>query len=231
METVYLICFAAGATVLVIQFLMTLIGFEMDHDVDAGHVELDAGPVDLDVGQGDVDVPDADGGGEVIDVSGDHDIDTHIEGHGHAHAHEAGSSFFRMLSVRTLTAACAFFGLGGLAANSLEWPVIASLPVAIVAGLIAMYIVAWIMRVLYGLRSEGNVYIECALGSRGTVYLAIPDEDAGVGKVLVNVQDRTMEYDARSLHGPIATGTPVVVVDVVDSNTVQVEPAENVEGN
>jgi hypothetical protein len=87
------------------------------------------------------------------------------------------------------------------------------------------------MRVLYGLRSEGNVYIECALGSHGTVYLAIPCEDAGLGKVLVNVQDRTMEYDARSTHGPLATGTPVVVVDIVDSNTVQVEPAESSEGN
>ncbi len=222
METVYLICFAAGATVLVIQFLMTLIGFDMDHDVDAGHIELDAG-------HGDIDVADTDAGGDVVDVSGDHDVDAHVDGHGHAH--EAGSSFFRMLSIRALTAACAFFGLGGLGANSMGWPLLISLPIAIVAGFIAMYIVAWIMRVLYGLRSEGNVYIECALGSPGTVYLAIPGEDAGVGKVLVKVQDRTMEYDARSTHGPLATGTPVVVVDVIDSNTVQVESVENFEGN
>ena len=238
METVYLICFAAGATVLVIQFFLTLIGLDTGHDVDGGHAELDvghgdldAGHVDLDTGHADLDVAHADGGGDTIDVSGDHDVDTHAEGHGHAFAHEASSSFFRMLSIRALTAACAFFGLGGLAANSMGWSVLISLPVAIIAGFIAMYIVAWIMRVLYGLRSEGNVYIECALGSPGTVYLAIPGEDAGIGKVLVNVQDRTMEYDARSTHGPLATGTPVVVVDIVDSNTVQVEPAESSEGN
>jgi len=231
METVYLIFAAAGATVLVIQFFLTLIGLDTGHDVDAGHAELDAGHVEFNAGHTDLDAAHADGGGDVVDVSGDHDLDTHVEGHGHAHAHEASSSFLRMLSIRAVTAACAFFGLGGLAADSMGVSVLISLPVAIIAGLIAMYIVAWIMRVLYGLRSEGNVYIECALGSPGTVYLAIPGEDAGIGKVLVNVQDRTMEYDARSTHGPLATGTPVVVVDIVDSNTVQVEPAESSEGN
>jgi membrane protein implicated in regulation of membrane protease activity len=215
METIYLVFAAAGTTVLIIQFLLTLIGLDLGHDVDAGHVEIGVGH--------------AEPGGDVVDVSGDHDLDSHVDGHGHAH--EAGASFFRMLSIRAVTAACAFFGLGGLAAESMELSALISLPVALVAGFIAMYIVAWIMRVLYGLRSEGNVYIECALGSRGTVYLAIPGEDSGLGKVLVNVQDRTMEYDARSGHGPIATGTPVVVVDIVDSNTLRVDPVENFEGN
>jgi membrane protein implicated in regulation of membrane protease activity len=213
METIYLVFAAAGTTVLIIQFLLTLIGLDLGHDVDAGHVEIGVGH--------------AEPGGDVVDVSGDHDLDAHVEDHGHAH--EASSSFFRMLSIRAVTAACAFFGLGGLAADSMELSALISLPVALVAGFIAMYIVAWIMRVLYGLRSEGNVYIECALGSHGTVYLAIPGEDAGIGKVLINVQDRTMEYDARSSHGPIATGTPVVVVDIVDSNTLKVEPVESTE--
>lgn len=212
METVYLICGAAGVTVLVIQFIMTLIGLDTSHDFDVGHAEA---------------------GADAIDISGDHDLDVHADTHldGHGHAHEAGSTIFSMLSIRTVTAAFAFFGLGGLAANSIGLSTLVSLPIAIVAGFLALYIVAWIMRVLYGLRSEGNVYIECALGSHGTVYLAIPGEEAGLGKVLVNVQDRTMEYDARTTHGPLATGTPVVVVDIVDSNTVQVEPAESSEGN
>ncbi len=208
METVYLVFAGAGTTVLVIQFILTLIGLDSGHDFDVAHADV---------------------GGEVVDVSGDHDLDSHVDGHGHAH--EAGSPFLSMLSIRALTAAAAFFGLGGLAANSVGLSALISLPVAVVAGFFAMYIVAWIMRVLYGLRTEGNVYIECALGSHGTVYLAIPGEDSGIGKVLVNVQDRTMEYDARSTRGPLATGTPVVVVDIVDSNTLQVEPVERIEGN
>lgn len=213
METVYLVCFVAGTTVLVIQFIMTLIGFDFGHDFDVGHAELDVGH--------------ADAGGDAIDVSGDHDLDAHA----HGHAHEASSPFLRMLSIRALTAACAFFGLGGLGGISLGLSAFLSVSIAVVAGLIAMYIVAWIMRALSNLRSEGNVYIECALGSHGTVYLAIPEENSGIGKVLVNVQDRTMEYDARSKHGPLTTGTPVVVVDIVDSNTLQVEPVESIEGN
>jgi hypothetical protein len=133
METIYLVFAAAGTTVLIIQFLLTLIGLDLGHDVDAGHVEIGVG--------------DAEAGGDVVDVSGDHNLDSHIDGHGHAH--EAGSSFFRMLSIRAVTAACAFFGLGGLAADSMELSALISLPVALVAGFIAMYIVAWIMRVLF----------------------------------------------------------------------------------
>ena len=196
MFTVYLVCGAVGSAVLVVQLLMMLIG--LDH---GGHA------------------------GGSVEAGGDADGNVEVHGETHGAAHDDTSHFLQVLSFRALMAASAFFGLAGMASSSSGIPAIFSLLIALGAGLVAMYVVAWLMRVLYGLRSEGNVHIECALGSHGTVYLTIPGENAGAGKVMLNVQDRTMEYEARCVHGPLPTGAEIVVVDIVDSNTVQVEPA------
>lgn len=201
MFTVYLICSAVGSAILIVQLIMSFIGFEHGVDADAGHV----------------------------DFGGDHGGDFH--GDTHADGHDNSSHFLGVLSFRALSAACAFFGLSGLAASGSGFSFLISLAIAFGAGLFAMYIVAWLMRAFSSLRSEGNVHIECALGCVGTVYLDVPEENEGLGKVLVMVQNRTMEYEARCARGALPTGTPVRIVDVLDNNTVQVEPVSNSEGD
>lgn len=100
-----------------------------------------------------------------------------------------------------------------------------TLAIALAAGAAALFGVAWMMRALYRLRADGTVRIERSVGRTGTVYLPIPGNKAGVGKVLLNVQNRTVEYQAVTPHQALPTGAPVVVLAVVNTATVEVTRA------
>ncbi len=89
MGTLFLICAVIGTTILVIQFVLTIIGFgseAFDIDIPSGADDVDF-DVDADVG----------------DTIGDH-VDS--------------SWLFGVISFRTIVAAIAFFGLAGLAARA-----------------------------------------------------------------------------------------------------------------
>jgi hypothetical protein len=195
----YLICAVLGSTVLVGQFLLGLLGFGHHHDM--GGFE-----------------------GHEIGGHGGHAQDVHDADHD-AHV----TIFARLLTFRSIVAAVAFFGLGGRAADAAGLNPALTLVVAVATGGGALFLVAWLMRLLVRLQSDGSVRIGRAVGRGGTVYLPIPGHKAGVGKVLLNVQNRTMEYQAVTDQDALPTGAKVVVVAVLGSDTVEVisaPPAE-----
>lgn len=195
METAYIICAVLGGTLLLCQFLLTLLGIGDGHDVDHG----DVGGHDADAG---------------------HDVD-----HGGDPGHEAMALFVSMLSFRTLMAALTFFGIVGIIGCRQEWDPVFTFGSALFAGALALFLVAWLMKGLYSLKSDGTVRIERSVGTPATVYLSIPANKAGVGKIQVPVQGRTMEYLAVTAGEALPTGSKVVVVSVVSSDTVEVAPA------
>jgi hypothetical protein len=201
MDTVYLICAVAGGTMIVCQFLLTLLGLGGDHD-SSGHVGL-----------------------------GGHDL---AGGAGHDTVHDLShdsepSWFLSMLTIRTLSAALAFFGLAGSAASHHMEP-LETLSIALLAGAVAFFFVGWMLRLLTKLNVDGSARIERSVGSRGTVYLSIPGAKAGVGKVHVSLLNRTLEYKAiTSKQEALPTGAKVVVVSVVSADTVEVDPISEAE--
>lgn len=222
MTTLFVICAVAGGTVLVLQFIMTLVGlggddFNVDGADAAGDLPTDAGDMFGDAG---------DMTGDAGHMTGDAGHDVHADAHGHHHGSHSGSSrLLGMVSFRTLVAAVTFFGLGGLVARELGAPPFWMLVVALVSGFSAMYGVYRTLRSLYSIRSEGTARIDRAVGLPATVYLRIPGEGKGAGKIHVNLQNRTMEYLAVSSGDSIPTGSKVIVVKVVSTDTVEVEPA------
>ena len=119
---------------------------------------------------------------------------------GHAHGHDS-TWLFGVISFRTIVAALTFFGLAGLAsrAGSLSAPV--TLLIAIGAGVAAMYGVHYLMQALYSLRHDGTAQIRRTIGERGTVYVPIPPNREGLGKIQIRTQGRIMEY-AGSVRSP-----------------------------
>jgi hypothetical protein len=197
LRDVYTVCAVLGGTLLVCQFVLSLLGLGHHHDMGTGAE------------------PDHDFGGH------DH------HGGGHDADHEAQSSWFvGVLTFRTVVAALLFFGLSGRAAEATDLDTGTALLVALAAGGAALFAVAWMMRALYRLRADGTVRIERAVGRPGTVYLSIPANKAGRGKVLVNVQNRTVEYQAVTAHAALPTGSPVTVLAIVNADTVEVGPAK-----
>lgn len=155
-------------------------------------------------------------------------------GHGDFHAsdHHGGgdghdsSWFFKLVSFRSMVAALTFFGLGGGLAASAGMPGLLVFGVALVSGLLAMTVVAWVLHLFMSLHDEGTVCIENALGAAAVVYLTIPPKREGAGKVTVTIQNRSMEYEAfTETEEAIHTGSAVVITGIVNENAVEVKPA------
>lgn len=134
---------------------------------------------------------------------------------------------FGVISFRTIVAALSFFGLAGLgcSAGNLSAPL--SLLIAIAAGAGAMYGVHYLMQTLYRLRHDGTVRIDRTVGQRGTVYIPIPANHTGLGKIQIRTQGRIMEYAAKTTAPErLKTGTTVEVVSVLSPMTLEVEPVD-----
>lgn len=154
--------------------------------------------------------------GDDLDMGDDY-VDGHVDSTG----------FFGILSFRSLMAALAFFGLVGRATTAAElalWIVLIS---SIGAGLFALVIVGYLMKLLYSLKSDGTVRIENCVGKPGKVYLSIPGRGQGEGKVTIKVQDREMEYSAVTDADDIPTGALIVVVGITSDNALEVQPDVN----
>lgn len=136
----------------------------------------------------------------------------------------SGFWFFEMLSLKTLSAAAAFFGLGGWLCLAAGQSNTVALIVAVIAGYGALYSVYWAFKQIFKLETSGNLDIRNALGKAGQVYIPIPASRGGNGKVQMKVQDRIVEYQAVTEEAePLKTGEQVVVVDLVSSDTVVVQ--------
>ena len=153
-----------------------------------------------------------------------------IEGHAIGlHADIDTGEALNLLSVRALAAGVAFFGLAGLAVRSAGMGWWAAMPAAVLTGIGASLGVAVLMRGMLRLQSDGTVSLDRAIGQSGTVYLQIPGGRAGTGKIHLALQGRTVECQAVSAHEFLPTGTRVVVIDTIDSDTVEVAPEPDLE--
>jgi hypothetical protein len=208
LHVIFLIAAVIGGTVMVCQFAMTLLGMGHDSsDWTDGDVATDishSGEFTLDGVVGDHHTP--------IAHAGDAD-----------YQHPDSTWLFGVLSFRTLIAAAAFFGVAGETALSAGYTSGISVAIAVLVGMGAMYGMYWLMQGISKLTSSGNERIGAALGKQATVYVPIPAEEKGLGKVVLTVQNRTVEYQAVSAElAPLKTGETVEVVGVKNSDTVAV---------
>jgi hypothetical protein len=233
MAAVFVICAAVGGTVLVLQFIMTLVGIgghtmggEMPHDFGHG---LDGGGHDFGAGDTDHDFASGEAHGDVShDGSAADGQESHAPGqHAASNAAHGSTSLFRVLSLRTIVAALAFFGLAGRAAQAADCNDFTALLIAAAAGLGAMYGVYAMLHGMRTLQAEGTVRIHRAVGQQATVYLHIPAQQKGAGKIQINLQNRTMEYLATTLGEAIPSGATVVVTKILGADTVQVQAVAN----
>ncbi len=215
MTSVFIVCAAIGGTILVCQLVMMLIGL-------GGHAFMDADmPADVGHGFG----GDFHAGGDGL--HGDAGLHTDHAGGDSADSEQGiqhGSTWlFNVLSFRTITAALTFFGLAGWTAQSAEMSPPTALLVAVAAGVAAMYAVYWLMQCLYRLQADGNVRIQRSVGQHGNVYLRIPANRSGSGKIQFNLQNRIMEYLAVTDGPELPTGAKVVIVGIVNPTTLEVQ--------
>ncbi|MCP3914271.1 MAG: hypothetical protein GY711_01810 [bacterium] len=151
---------------------------------------------------------------------GDVDADTDVDS-------IDASDGFGLISIRSIASFLVFFGLSGLWGTEEDWGGGKTLAVAFGSGTAMLVIVAWLMAMQSKLSSEGNVQPENAIGNTATVYLGIPSENSGKGKITVAIQGRTHEYAAFTRGPKLPTGTTVRVVSLSAGNTFEVEGIES----
>lgn len=194
MALVFLMCAIFGGTVLIAQFFL---GFGGEHE--AGF-------------DGPEDAPDA-----IAEF--EHDGSEHGED-----THHDSTWLFGILTMRTILIGITFFGLTGRMAMAWGLTGVQPLVAAVAGALVSMYGMYFLMRTLMKLTADGTERISRSLGEEGTVYLTIPGHNQGVGKIHVTVQNRMLEYEAVTTGERLPTGTRIVVVDVLSSDRVAVEP-------
>ena len=198
MTTIFTACAFFGGTLLICQTIMTLIGMGGDHDFGGdSHGDVGTAGFGHDCGSGD-----------------------HVE-HG-AHQHHGSTWFFGIVTFRTIVAAITFFGLAGMSSLTNDIAEGPSLVIAALAGFAAMYAVHWMMRQLSRMHADGAVRIERAVGMTGNVYLRVPGSRQGPGKIVLNLQNRTVELSAWTDQAELPTGSTIVVTRVVGPDSVEV---------
>ena len=150
----------------------------------------------------------------------DADIDADVGDPAHG---TAGNVFFGILSFKALVSFAGVFGLTGLSLESTDLAMGHRIAIAVLAGFVAMVLVAYMMRALHGLSTSGTLVLRNAVGHQGSVYLRVPPKGQGQGKVTIELQGRSVELPAVTDGGEeIPTGHSVKVVEVLGNETVKV---------
>ena len=165
-------------------------------------------------GHSDVDMPDDNGIDGVFGSDSPDAPDVHF-----------GDSGLRIFTVRGMVAFFAVGGWAGLSALSLSGSAAAAIITAFIAGSLALLMVAWFFKWAASLNENGTLQMESAVGKVGEVYITVPPEMSGTGKVNVIIQGRMTEAEAMTdCDRPLKYGEPVEVVDMAVGNVFKVRP-------
>ncbi len=154
---------------------------------------------------------------------GDFDMDVDFDG-GDA---LDGSGFSDMLSVKNAINFLLGFGWAGVC---LYDTISSSILLGIVAVLFGLsFVVAFIylLKKVMKLESNGAFDINEAEGKTCSVYLRIPANRSGTGKVQISFDGSVQELDAVTDGDMIPTGTKVVVMEILNNNILLVASLAN----
>ncbi len=183
-------------------------GLDFDHDFSGLHHGMDFSDIDIDI---------------------DSDVSGHMQGHinGHSHgdiedmSHLQDFDTLRLFTVQGLVGFFTTFSwssIAGIGQGVNPW---AAMLVGFILGVILMYVVAIIIKYSRHLAEDGTFNIRNTLGHTATVYIPIPQERQGQGKVNVTVNNRFLELSAiTNEHRAIKTGESVRIIDIVNDSVV-----------
>lgn len=145
------------------------------------------------------------------DLSADADID---------------SPDFPIFSIKSITAFMTFFSWTGvllLKEGRSLWTII---PYSIISGLVAMILVIFLLKKFSDLTEAGNADPFELIFEKGDVYIPIPGEKQGSGKVHVVLNRSLREMSAITEGESIATGEKIRVLEILPDNVLLVEKTQ-----
>ena len=150
---------------------------------------------------------------------GDFDVDMDLSG---GDALDAGG-FSDLLSMRNAINFRLGFGWAGVCFYDKISSGIILCIIAVLVGLTFVAMFVYVFKKMMKLESNGAYDINTATGKTCDVYLRIPGNRSGTGKVQISFNGSVQELDAMTDGEEIPTGTKVTVVEVVNNNILRVE--------
>ena len=191
----------SASLVFVIQTVMTFLGAAGDSDFDINS--------------------DMDAGGDVADTSVGADSAAHEAAH-------AGSGM-NLLTFRNFINFLIGFGWTAILLQKSVPATGLRMLISIAVGVVLVILVMLLFKWLTDMQETGNINVyKSAVDCQGTVYLTIPGERAGEGKVQITINNAVREYAALTDGPALKTGTRIRVVDVVSASTLLVEEINSV---
>ncbi len=98
--------------------------------------------------------------------------------------------------------------------------------VIVISVFVGLLVVAGVMMIFYSMSrmtESGNIHIEQTIGSTAHVYIPIPGNREGRGKIQLSIQSSIREYDAITAGEALKTGNIVKVIEVVEGSILLVE--------
>ncbi len=148
------------------------------------------------------------------DADADIDADTDLDSDGLA-----------LFSIRGIMSMLAVMGWSAVALLETSLYEAISIIISAVLGLATLFAIAYIMKLVSKLQASGNIDMGSAVNKVGEVYIPIPPNASGSGKINLTVQEKYCEFNAITTYSEtLKTGAYVRVVAVNEAGMLLVEP-------
>ena len=152
------------------------------------------------------------------------DADTDVQSDFHDSFAEGDGIPFQLLSLKNIVGFFAMFGWSGLGLLNAGIGSGLAIFLSILCGLIMMVAMASLFYFMSKLAETGNMKMKNAIGRTGEVYLTIPGNRNGLGKIQITVQGNLQTLDAITDDpSNIITSSLVEVLDVIDEQILLVK--------
>ncbi|MCF8378907.1 MAG: serine protease [Bacteroidales bacterium] len=153
--------------------------------------------------------------GDIDTMEAEGDVDTSIE--------EDSGIHFQFLSIKNLIAFFTIFGWTGIACLAGGLNNGLSILISTLAGIAMMIIMASLAYFMGKLVDDGTLKVKNAIGKVASVYLRIPANRSGVGKVQVSVQGLQTLEAMTDNDEEIKTGAIVEIVEILGNDILLVK--------
>lgn len=163
-----------------------------------------------------------------IGADADLDFDTDTSGADLDTGAEPGTGL-GLLTFRNLVNFCLGFGWTAVLLMEQITSVPLLLTIAMLVGIGLVALIMLMFKWISGMQQSGNIDVrKQAVGCTGRVYLTIPANREGAGKVQININNSVREYEAVTDGGKLPTGVQIKVVEVISESTLLVEEQESI---
>ncbi len=184
-----------------IQMILLAIGIDSGGDMPDSFDGDGIGDFDLDT--------DFDGNFDVDDVDFDAQTDVQVS-----------NIPLKLITFRNVVVFLTVFSWTGITTVNSGIGAIQSILIAIIVGDIVVAILVFVFRSLLKLQESGNINLKNAIGKKGSVYLTIPENEKGIGKIEISFQGKYQVVDAITKEDSIKTGKSIIVVGIKNNNLI-----------